>query len=103
MRALIYSTWAFIVAVACLDVWFTWRFQDSVGEWEANPVARTVFRCEGVAATAVYRALWLAYAGLMARAKTRLGRLVTPVWGAGHVYLLIVLAQCYTHLAAACG
>jgi hypothetical protein len=90
--------WAFILGVALADVNFTWRCRQSVTEWESNPAASVIFEWQGVFGAALYRAVWLGYAAVLARFRTRLSWLITPVWGLGHAYLLIVLVQCYRYL-----
>jgi hypothetical protein len=92
-------TWTFIVLVAVTDVAFSWQRRASAPEWEANPVASQVLQSTGFAGVVVYRAAWLGYAGVMARVKTRMSWLITPVWGAGHLYLLVLLLEAF-HYAA---
>jgi hypothetical protein len=92
------TIWAFIVVVAAADVYFTWSCRDSVAEWEANPVAAWVNSWAGLPGMFAYRVLWLGFAAAMAWMRTPLSRLVTPVWGAGHLYLLVLLVQAYPHL-----
>jgi hypothetical protein len=91
--------WGFIVAVALADVYFTWQCQGTTLEWELNPVAVGVFHWGGVAGVALYRIALLVYAAAMSRVKTRFTWLLTPVWGAGHVYLLVTLARVYPYLS----
>jgi hypothetical protein len=88
-----YWLWVFILAVAVADASFTWRCRESVAEWESNPVATWVFRWGGALGAIAYRGLWLAFAAAIARVKSRLSWLVTPVWAAGHLYLLVILLQ----------
>jgi hypothetical protein len=85
--------WGFILGVAAMDIAFTWVCRDSANEWESNPIAALVFQSKGVLGAVVYRVAWLGYAGIMARLRTRLSWIITPVWGVGHVYLLITLIQ----------
>jgi hypothetical protein len=87
--------WGFMLGVALVDVHFTWRYRETVAEWEMNPVACRAVQWAGVAGAAAYRALWLGFAGAMARTRTRLSWLITPVWGTAHVYLLITLIRAY--------
>jgi len=90
--------WGFMVMVALLDVAFTWQCQSTMSEWESNPVARWALHKAGSEATILYRVLCLAFAGIMSETRTRLSWLITPVWGFGHLYLLIILAQSYVYL-----
>jgi hypothetical protein len=92
--------WGFILGVALMDVLFTWQYRQSALEWEVNPAASLVFQWKGVLGAAVYRAVWLGYAGVLARLRTRFSWLITPVWGAGHLYLLIVLIRSYQYMPA---
>jgi hypothetical protein len=94
------SVWMFVLVVAIADVAFTCEFRQSVSEWEGNRVAGWILEREGVAGVVLYRALWLGFAWAMARSRARLSWLVTPVWGAGHVYLLVSLIRAYPYLAA---
>ena len=85
--------WGFILGVAAMDIAFTCVCRDSANEWESNPIAALVLQSKGVLGAVVYRVAWLGYAGIMARLRTRLSWIITPVWGVGHVYLLITLIQ----------
>jgi hypothetical protein len=94
------SVWMFVLVVAIADIAFTWEFRVSFSDWEGNRVAGWVFERDGVSGVVLYRALWLGFAWAMARSRARLSWLVTPVWGAGHVYLLVSLIRAYPYLAA---
>jgi hypothetical protein len=83
--------WIFVVLVACLDVEFFYQCQDSMLDWESNPVARWTFRSSGMPGIVVYRMFLLVFALAMSCTRTRWSRLVAPVWGAGHAYLLATL------------
>jgi hypothetical protein len=85
--------WCFVIAVAIADSAFTWACRHSALEWESNPVATVVISLLGAPGAIAYRFAWLAFAGSMARTKTRLSWAVTPVWGLGHLYLLVILCQ----------
>lgn len=87
--------WTFIVAVAAADVYFLWICRDTAMEWEANPVARWAMLQAGVAGAVGLRLGVLGYAWAMTQVRSRLGWLVTPVWGLVHVGLLVVLMQSY--------
>jgi hypothetical protein len=87
--------WVFILVVAIADMAFTYAYANTAADWEANPVAAATLRNAGVAGAIGYRILWLGFAAVAARAKTRFSWLVTPVWGLGHAYLLAVLAWSY--------
>ena len=99
-RKLTIAIWGFIVAVAIADVYFTWQCQSTTLQWELNPVAVRVFQWGGVVGVTLYRVAVLAYAAAMSCVKTRFTWLVTPVWGAMHIYLLIILARVYPYLPA---
>ena len=90
--------WGFILGVAFVDCVFTWECRQSVTEWESNPAASLVFQWKGVLGAVLYRAVWLGYAGILARLRTRFSWLITPVWGLGHAYLLVVLIQSFQYL-----
>jgi hypothetical protein len=90
--------WGFIVAVAVADVYFTWECQGTTLVWELNPVAVGIFQSGGVVAVALYRVGLLAYAAAMSCVKTRFTWLVTPIWGAGHLYLFLILVRVYPYL-----
>jgi hypothetical protein len=90
--------WGFILGVAAMDIAFTCVCRDSANEWESNPIASLVLQSKGVLGAVVYRVVWLGYAGVLARLRTRLSWIITPVWGAGHVYLLITLIQSCQYL-----
>jgi hypothetical protein len=85
--------WSFVIAVSVADSAFTWACRDSALEWEANPAATTIISWLGAPGAITYRFACLAFAGSMARTKTRLSWMVTPVWGIGHVYLLVILCR----------
>jgi hypothetical protein len=85
--------WCFVVLVALADISFTWVCRKTAVEWESNPAASGILTNMGPAAVIAYRVVWLVFAGLMARTKTRLSWLVTPTWAVGHAYLLCVLIQ----------
>jgi hypothetical protein len=85
--------WSFVIAVTVADSAFTWVCRDSALEWELNPAATAVISWLGVPGAIAYRFACLAFAGSMARTKTRLSWVVTPVWGIGHLYLLVTLCQ----------
>jgi hypothetical protein len=85
--------WSFVIAVSLADSAFTWVCRDSALEWEENPVAIAVISRLGAAGAIAYRFACLAFAGSMARARTRLSWMVTPVWGLGHLYLLVILCR----------
>ena len=92
--------WAFIVAVALADIYFSWQCQSSMLEWELNPVAARMFQWGGAIGMVLYRAGILGYAAAMSFVKTRFSWLVAPVWGLMHLYLLVVLARVYPYLPA---
>src|SRR4029079_6307947 len=92
--------WSFILAVAVADVYFSWRCQNTVSEWELNPVAECVLEVTGIVGVTVYRAGVLVFAAVMSFVKCRFSWLVTSVWMIGHLYLLAVLAQVYPYAAA---
>jgi hypothetical protein len=46
-----------------------------------------------------YRASWFCFAWLMARTRTRLSWLITPVWGTSHLFLLVILLQAFPGLS----
>jgi len=83
--------WGFVVSVACLDIGFCYKCQDSMLDWESNPVARWTFRSGGISGVVAFRALVLLFAVGMSCTTTRWSRLVAPIWGAGHAYLLMTL------------
>jgi hypothetical protein len=85
--------WSFVIAVAVVDSAFTWKCRDTALEWEANPAATTVISWLGAPGAIAYRFGCLAFAGSMAQTRTRLSWLVTPVWGIGHLYLLVILCR----------
>jgi hypothetical protein len=99
-RILVTATWVFITVIALADVYVTWTFRSSVLEWEANPIAALLFRWWGPVGIVLYRVGWLAYAKIMSRTHSRLSWLVTPLWGMGHLYLLVTLIQVYPALGA---
>jgi hypothetical protein len=86
-------TWSFVIAVALADSAFTWVCRHSALEWESNPAATAVLSCLGAPGAVAYRFACLAFAGGMARTKTYLSWMVTPVWGLGHLYLLAILCR----------
>ena len=92
--------WGFILGVAAMDIAFTWECRDSAREWESNPIASFVLQSKGVLGAVVYRVAWLGYAGILSRLRTRLSWAITPVWGMGHLYLLITLIQSFQYLPA---
>jgi hypothetical protein len=98
-RIVITAVWVFITVVASADVYVSWICRSSVLEWQANPVAALLFSWSGPAGILLYRAGWLVYARIMSGVKSHLSWLVTPVWGLGHLYLLITLVQLYPALA----
>jgi hypothetical protein len=83
--------WGFVVSVACLDIGFSYNCQDSMLDWESNPVARWTFQSGGITGVVAFRALILLFAVGMSCTTTRWSRLVAPIWGAGHAYLLMTL------------
>jgi hypothetical protein len=83
--------WTFVLLAACLDVEFCYKCRDSMLDWESNPVARWTYRSGGIAGVVAFRAFLLAFALGMSCTRTRWSRLVAPVWGAGHAYLLATL------------
>jgi hypothetical protein len=83
--------WAFVLLVACLDVEFCYKCRDSMPDWESNPVARWTFRSCGIPGVFGYRFSLLLFAVGMSWTRTRWSRLVAPVWGIGHAYLLVTL------------
>jgi hypothetical protein len=83
--------WTFVALVACLDVEFFYRCQDSMLDWESNPVARWMFGSCGLPGIVLYRVSLLAFAVVMSCTRTRWSWLVAPVWGSGHAYLLVTL------------
>jgi hypothetical protein len=85
--------WSFVIAVAMADSAFTWVFRHSALEWESNPAATEIISRLGAPGAIAYRFACLAFAGSMARTNTRLSWVVTPVWGIGHLYLLVVLCR----------
>jgi len=97
-RIVVTAIWVFISVVALADVYVTWTFRSSVLEWEANPIAALLFRWWGPLGVVVYRVGWLAYAKIISRTHSRLSWLVTPLWGVGHLYLVIALIQVYPDL-----
>jgi hypothetical protein len=97
-RIVVTVIWVFITVVALADVYITWTFRSSVLEWEANPIAAQLFRWWGPVGLVLFRLGWLAYAKIMSRTHSRLSWLVTPLWGMGHLYLLVTLIQVYPAL-----
>jgi hypothetical protein len=95
--------WGFVIAVAVADAAFTWACRHTALEWEANPAATEVLSWLGAPGAIVYRFACLVYAGSMARTKTRLSWMVTPVWGVGHVYLLIILCRVFPYALVIAG
>jgi hypothetical protein len=95
--------WTFVIVVALADAGFTWACRQSAPDWESNPAAVAVMSWLGAPGAIAYRFLWLAFAACMARTKTRLSWLVTPVWCAGHLYLLVILCQSLPYAPAIAG
>ena len=85
--------WSFVIAVTVADSVFTWVCRRTALEWESNPAATAVMSKLGAPGAIAYRFACLAFAGSMARTKTRLSWAVTPVWGVSHVYLLVALGR----------
>jgi hypothetical protein len=83
--------WVFIFAVAVADTSFFWFQRDTAELWELNPMALAALQFTGMGGVIVYRAVWIGFAWRMARTRARYAWLVTPVWGTGHLYLLVVL------------
>jgi hypothetical protein len=98
-RIVVTVIWVFITVVTAADMCVTWEFRSSMLEWEANPIAVLLFRWSGPIGVLLYRAAWVAYARIMSRTHSRLSRLVTPLWGVAHLYLLMTLIQAYPALA----
>jgi hypothetical protein len=90
--------WSFVIVVALADTVFTWICRTSALDWEANPAAGAVMSWQGAPGAVAYRLAWLAFAARMSRTKTRLSWLVTPVWGLGHLYLLVILCQAMPYM-----
>jgi hypothetical protein len=85
--------WSFVILVALADITFTWACRNTAAQWESNPAAMEIVSNMGPGAAIAYRLAWLAFAGVMARTRTRFSWLVAPTWAAGHAYLLCVLVQ----------
>jgi hypothetical protein len=95
--------WSFVIAVTMADSAFTWVCRHSALEWESNPAASAVISWGGAPGAIAYRFACLTFAGSMARTKTRLSWAVTPAWGIGHVYLLVILCRALPYaLVIAC-
>jgi hypothetical protein len=95
--------WSFVIAVTLADSAFTWVCRHSALEWESNPAATAVISWLGVPGAIAYRFACLAFAGSMARTKTRLSWVVTPVWGIGHLYLLVILCLAFPYALVIAG
>jgi hypothetical protein len=93
------AIWVFILCVTVADTSFFWLGCDSAGDWELNPMALLALRWTGVAGVVLYRASWFCFAWLMARTRTRLSWLITPVWGTSHLFLLVILLQAFPGLS----
>lgn len=81
--------WLFIAAVAVYDVYYSYQWRAYMSEIECNPVAAFVLSLGGIWWAIVYRAIWLAYAGLLLRTRTRFTRFITPAWTLGHAVLAL--------------
>ena len=83
--------WSFVIAVTVADSAFTWVCRRSALEWESNPAASAVISWLGAPGAIADRFACLTFAASMARTKTRLSWVVTPVWGIGDLYSLVIL------------
>lgn len=48
MKKLINLSWFFIFGVMIFDAWFAWNFQDTMQDWEANPIQLYILSTYGV-------------------------------------------------------
>lgn len=81
--------WLFIAAVAVYDVYYSYHMRAYMAEIESNPVAAYVLSFGGIWWAIGYRAIWLAYAGLLLRTRTRFTPFITPAWTLGHLLLAV--------------
>jgi hypothetical protein len=88
-RTLNKAVWFFILAIAAYDIYYSWQWRQHLLEIECNPVAAWIFSIGGIWCALVYRASWLAFAGILTQTQTRFSSYITPAWALGHAVLAV--------------
>ena len=79
-------------AVTLVDLLFAFRNQHTFTSWEMNPLAILLFNLGGFLPLIFLRLGVDVFGFIMSHAQVRLARLITPIYFAAHLYLLVCYA-----------